>query len=92
MQQDNDRRRIKSFTAFPNTVFAIAFFVILLFEVEKHGVKPFTFGLVIGWLLLPAVAVVYYNAVDRNTKKDRYGVMILTGLFFLLWIAGRLLG
>ena len=92
MHQDNAKGRLKSFTALPNISFAIAFFVILLFEVQKNGVKPFTFGVVIGWLLLPAIGIIYHNSVNHDTKKDRYGVMILTGFFFLIWIAGRLIG
>lgn len=90
MEESDTKRRLKPFTAFPNAFFIVAFFVILLFEVEKYGVRIFTFGVVIGWLFLPAIAIVYYNVVDHNTKKDRYGVMLLTGVFFLLWIAGRL--
>ena len=92
MNQDSAKGRLKSFTSLPNIFFAIAFFVILLFEVEKYGVRLFAFGVVIGWLFLPAIGIIYYNCIDHDTRKDRYGVMSVTAIFFLIWIAGRLIG
>lgn len=91
MHQDNAKGRLKSFTSPPNIFFAITFVTILLFEVEKYGVRPFAFGSAIGWLFLPSIGIIYYNSVYHDTKKDRYGVMILTGMFLLIWISGRLL-
>ena len=92
MAQSNTLKRHKPLTAFPNLFFITTFCIILVFEVIKYGLRPFAFGVTVGWFLLPFIGVIYYNCIFRDTSRDRRGVMILTGAFFTLWVVGRLLG
>jgi len=89
MNKSSPNNNLKHFLLYPNIVFAVTSFLVLIFELIEHNGDLIALGHAIVWQLLPIFAIIYYNVkvVTGHAKNSlRFSVLVFTGLFFLCYL------